>query len=52
MWNNCMIFFFFFFMLQRTDKLKSGVIENSYVQFLQKMKSLSYNLFIFLFFFK
>lgn len=47
MWNNCMIFFFFHATKNRhkNNKLKSGVIKLSYVQFPLKMKSLSYTFF-------
>lgn len=43
MWNNCMIIFFHATKNRRkNNKLKSGVIKLSYVQFPLKMKSLSY----------
>lgn len=42
MWNNCMIFFHATKNRHKNNKLKSGVIKLSYVQFPLKMKSLSY----------
>lgn len=46
MWNNCMIIFFHATKNRhKNNKLKSGVIKLSYVQFPLKMKSLSYTFF-------
>lgn len=47
MWNNCMIIFFHATKNRhKNNKLKSGVIKLSYVQFPLKMKSLSYTFFL------